>query len=150
MTCIECHWDNLLNDSAGALKLSGVPASYTPGERYPITVAIAHPQLIRSGFQLSARFENGDNAGTLRAADDRTQTITSDDGRVVYLQHTRSGSMATSKAQAEWSVDWTAPNGGAVMFHAAGNAANGDASPLGDFIYTASAVATSAAAATKN
>ena len=29
------------------------------------------------------------------------------------------------------------PRSGPVVFHAAGNAANGDASPLGDFVYTA-------------
>src|SRR5262249_13884214 len=38
----------------------------------------------------------------------------------------------------EWTFDWIAPNAdvGPVTFYAAGNAANGDDIPLGDYIYT--------------
>jgi hypothetical protein len=43
----------------------------------------------------------------------------------------------------DWTVEWEAPPaGGAVIFHAAANAANDDSSPLGDFIYTVEARAT--------
>ena len=44
------------------------------------------------------------------------------------------------RAPLDGRCEWTAPAGDApVIFHAAGNASNGDASPLGDFIYTATA-----------
>ena len=140
MTCHQCHWDNPLNDGAGRVGLSGVPDTYTPGERYPITVTIAHPDLVKSGFQMSARFEDGRNAGAFRGADERTEPIRDDGGRITYVQQTSTGSEPGAKGAARWEVEWTAPeSGGAVVFHLAGNAANGDLSPLGDYIYTTGA-----------
>ena len=140
MTCYQCHWDNPLNDLAGRISLSGVPEAYTPGERYLITVAIAHPELVKGGFQMAARFEDGRNAGAFRSPDELTASVPDEDGRVTYIQHTTAGSRKTTDRQAQWSVEWMAPaGGGAVVFHLAGNASNGDASPLGDFIYTTSA-----------
>jgi hypothetical protein len=43
-----------------------------------------------------------------------------------------------SAGAAKWTFEWTAPDDGAAIFHLTGNAANGDDSPLGDFIYAAS------------
>src|SRR5262245_35696008 len=100
MTCYQCHWDNPLNDPAGRISLSGIPETYTPGERYPITVAIAHPELVKGGFQMSARFEDGGNAGALRSPDELVQSVSSDDGRVTYVQHTTMGSRKTAERQA--------------------------------------------------
>jgi hypothetical protein len=140
MTCHQCHWNNDLNDPAGRISLAGLPERYTPGERYSITVEIAHPELVKAGFQMSARFEDGANAGEFRGADDRTEAIPDDGGTITYIQHTRMGSVAAARGQSRWEVAWTAPgSGGAVVFHLAGNAANGDLSPLNDFVYTASA-----------
>lgn len=140
MTCHQCHWDNPLNDTPGRISLSGVPDTYTPGERYLITVAIAHPELVKGGFQMSARFDDGTNAGGFRSADELTEPIPDDGGRITYIQHTSKGSVAAAQGESRWRVEWTAPaSGGAVVFHVAGNASNGDASPLGDFIYTTSA-----------
>lgn len=144
MTCYQCHWDNSLNDTAGQISLSGVPETYTPGERYPITVAIAHPELVKGGFQMSARFEDGRNAGALLSPDELTEAIPDDGGRITYIQHTSMGSRTAAKGQARWNMEWTAPQGGGpVVFHLAGNASNGDSSPLGDYIYTASATSRS-------
>ena len=138
MTCYQCHWDNPLNDSGGRLSLAGIPDTYIPGERYPITVAIAHPELVKGGFQMSARFEDGRNAGAFRSPDQLTAPVSDEDTHVTYIQHTTLGSRK-SQGESRWEIEWTAPaDGGAVVFHAAGNASNGDASPLGDFIYTTS------------
>jgi hypothetical protein len=139
MSCYQCHWDNPLNDPGGRLSLAGVPDTYIPGERYLITVAIAHPELVKGGFQMSARFEDGRNAGTLRNPDALTSTVTDEMAHVTYIQHTMQGARKV-QGEARWEVEWTAPaEGGAMVFHAAANASNGDASPLGDFIYTADA-----------
>ena len=139
MSCYQCHWDNPLNDPGGRLSL-GVPDTYIPGERYLITVAIAHPDLMRGGFQMSARFEDGRNAGTLRNTDPLTAAVSDDMTHVTYIQHTALGSRKV-QGESRWDVEWTAPPGaGQVIFHVAGNASNGDASPLGDFIYTTSAI----------
>ncbi|HEY3121320.1 MAG TPA: choice-of-anchor V domain-containing protein [Vicinamibacteria bacterium] len=139
-TCHKCHFDQPLDDPAGALRLHGVPRSYTPGRRYAITVDLARPGLKRGGFELSARFADGRQAGTLAVAGDRLQIVTSPDGAVQYAQHTARGSVASAPGALRWTVDWTAPPArDAVTFHAAGNASDDDASALGDFIYTAAA-----------
>jgi hypothetical protein len=140
MTCYQCHWDNPLNDPGGRLSLAGVPDTYTPGERYLITVAIAHPELVKGGFQMSARFEDGKNAGALRSPDPLTALISDEETRVTYIQHTVVGARKV-QGESRWDVEWTAPaSSGQVIFHVAGNASNGDASPLGDFVYTTSAI----------
>ena len=142
MSCHECHWNNEVNDPSGRLTLTGVPDTYTPGERYPITVALAHPELVRGGFQMAARFEDGTNAGTFVNTSPATETVPGEDNRVVYAQQTKTGSAPPVKGAARWEVEWTAPapgRAGAILFHVAANAANGDASPLSDFVYTATA-----------
>jgi hypothetical protein len=144
MTCHECHWDNPVNEPSGRLTLSGMPATYTPGARYAIIVDLARPGLVFGGFQLSARFGGGSsvgmNAGVLRPIDELAERVADEGGRINYVQHTKAGATAARPGAARWTLEWTAPAGDTpVIFHAAGNASNGDASPLGDFIYTATA-----------
>ena len=141
MTCHECHWDNRINEPCGRLALLGIPTIYTPGERYLITVDLTHPELVLGGFQLAARFDGessaGVNAGVLHSLSELTARVFDDAGQVTYVQHTEAGATAANSGAARWTVEWTAPTaGGAIIFHAAGNASNGDASVLGDFIYT--------------
>lgn len=143
MTCHQCHSNNPLNEPSGRLSLSGIPESYTPREPYLITVAVAHPQLVLAGFQLSARFETGENAGrnagAFRPVDDLTEAIPDDGGRITYIQHTARGASVPVPGTGRWTFEWTAPTvpTGPVSFHLAANAANGDASSRDDFIYTA-------------
>ena len=145
MTCHECHWDNPVNDPPGSLTVSGVPPTYTPGEAYTITVSVSHPLAKRTGFELSARFEEQDNragmAGRLRATDGRTRVV--GEQSVSYIVQTEDGSRPAPAQTSPWTFEWTAPtSAGTVVFHTAANAANGDASPLGDYVYTASATST--------
>lgn len=145
MTCHQCHSQHPLNDPSGRVSLSGVPATYTPGERYVITVAVAHPQLVRAGFQMSARFESGNdaghNAGMFRPSDDLTEAVPDDGGRITYIQHSSTGTNVPAPDTGRWTFEWIAPSSGAtpVVFHLAANAANGDGLPRGDFIHTATA-----------
>jgi hypothetical protein len=144
MTCQECHWENPINEPSGRLSLQGTPPTYTPGTRYTIIVDLARPGLVYGGFQLSARFESGPNsgmnAGILRPSDQLAEQLTDEAGRINYVQHTKAGATAAKPGNARWTVEWVAPEASApVVFHAAANAANGDASPLGDFVYTTSA-----------
>ena len=140
MTCHQCHWENPVNDPAGQLRLDGVPASYTPGERYLITVTLARPGIRRAGFQLAARqvgikTSAGANAGSLQAMDAAVQRV--EEKGVTYIQHTPEGAEVRTPGSASWKFTWTAPGQGPVVFHVAANAADGDDSPLGDYIYTA-------------
>jgi len=59
---------------------------------------------------------------------------------VEYIQHTKTGSAPLATGEGRWTILWTAPPAatGPIRFDAAANAANDDASPLGDFVYTAS------------
>jgi hypothetical protein len=144
MTCHQCHWDNKLNEPPGLFRLTGVPQTYTPGQRYLITVSLARPGLVRGGFQLSAREDLSKtnfsrDAGSLRVIDGLTERIRDDATQVTYLQHTKAGTEARTAGQAAWTFTWIAPDSGPVVFHVAANAANGDDSPLGDFIYTTEA-----------
>lgn len=65
-----------------------------------------------------------------------------------YVEHTSLGTFlgrsATETNPVIWEVDWIAPPKGAraVTFYSAGNAANGNGSSSGDYIYTASAIST--------
>jgi hypothetical protein len=142
MTCHECHWENPINDPPGSLTVSGVPSIYTPGEAYTITVSVAHVDSKRAGFQLSARADGAPagstTAGRLRPIDPMTEVV--EEKGIAYISQTEAGSRAVTSDRGAWTFEWTAPSStDRVVFHAAANAANGDASPLGDYIYTTTA-----------
>ncbi len=139
-TCRACHFQHPLNVPGGTLVLDGLPEGYAPGERYRLTVRLQREGMQRSGFELAVRFAEGPavgrQAGTLTAADTTRATITRADA-VQYVHHTVAGTALTDPNAAQWTLVWTAPDTSApVIFHAVGNAANGDASAFGDFIYT--------------
>lgn len=97
--------------------------------------------MLRAGFQLAARFgdgaASGTQAGDLTAADARSVVICDTLSRVRYIEHNLAGTALSGDA-GRWKLMWTAPGSarGVVVFNVAGNAANDDDSPLGDFIYT--------------
>lgn len=145
-TCIACHFDGELNAAGGGLALEGIPAVYRPGERYRITIALRRGEMERGGFQLAARFAEGAaagrQAGSFRAPDERVKVTEGTPGGVQYASQTRPGIQLTAAGRIEWVVEWTAPASapGPVVFHAAGNAANGDESQFGDLVYTATQI----------
>ena len=134
-TCQECHQGNELNVAPGGLKLTGLPKLYRTDRTYDLTVVLTRPGMRLGGFQLSVRSEGlRRQAGTLTPGDDRTTIPLAP---LEYLQHTRAGAGLTSQDTAQWRFTWRPPQGvGPVVFHIAANAANGDNSPLDDFIYT--------------
>jgi len=141
-TCLECHLEFPLNVPGGRLALLGAPGVFESGRTYTLTIRLESEDMVRAGFQIAARFENGEGAGQpagqLRALDDRTAVTVDSLTAVPYGHHTRLGTPAADPTLATWSMSWTAPLGGAdVVFHVAANSANGDDSPLGDLIYTA-------------
>jgi hypothetical protein len=138
-SCRACHFEAELNEPPGHLELIGIPASYTPGEAYPLTIALTRPGMALGGFELTARFEDGTQAGALEpgAGDvDRVGIAVKDDTRVLY-GHQRDAGSSVSGGTARWTLRWTAPTSGpAVLFHVAANAADGDGSAEGDYVYT--------------
>lgn len=136
--CQACHSGDKVNASPGSLTISA-PARYSPGKTYAVTVTLKRTGMAIGGFQLTARFaEDSAQAGTLAPADgqqDRVKVLT--DRGVQYAYHLRPGTQLTAPGVVRWTLRWTAPAArGAVLFHAAANAADGDDSQSGDFVFT--------------
>ena len=149
LACTQCH-AGTLNSGAGSVRIllqSG--AVYLPGVKQHIQVQVSDPAQVRWGFQLSARLDSSPQsgqAGAFTPTDGLTQVICEDFGPtpcatgVSFIEHTSAGTRNGQKLSATFDFDWTPPaaNAGTVTLYAAGNAANGNGSPAGDFIYTTS------------
>ena len=139
-SCHQCHFDGDLNAHGGNVEIKGVPDTFEAGKRYLMTVTLSHEGLKAGGFQLAARFADGDHkgrsAGELRSKDTRTRVAASGRGDARYVQHAKQGTAPATAGAATWELEWIAPeSGGRVAFHAAAVAADGDISPFGDFVY---------------
>jgi hypothetical protein len=147
-TCVSCHTSFPLNSGGGTFTIDGIPASYSPDQEVAVTITLTQTNRARFGFQATVVDEAGRMAGTLVITDPvRTQTVVgSVGGGRTYINHTLSGSSPSATNQGSWTFRWRAPaaNAGRVTFYAAGNAANGNGSTGGDFIYTAVLITTAA------
>jgi len=140
-TCHACHFDQPVNAEGGWLAVEGVPARYRPNDVYAITILLTRPGMGRGGFQLAARFIEGDGAGrqagTWRVPPAGMQIASAEDSLVQYLGHALDGTALTAPDTVRWELAWQAPpeGSGMVVFHLGANAANDDASEFGDYIY---------------
>lgn len=141
-SCHLCHLDNAVNAPGGKLEVSGVPAKYTAGETYHVTVSLSREGMRRGGFEIAARFASGKvrgkQAGAWQLTDRRMQLIPgAADTSLTFVQHNLLGSRVVSTGTNMWTIEWTAPSpaSGPVQFNVAANASNNDDSPLGDYIY---------------
>lgn len=135
--CQACHSGDKVNARLGSLRISA-PERYSAGETYTVAITLTRPGMAIGGFQLTARFEKGGaQAGTLAFADGQQDRVNVGTDRAVqYAYHSRHGSQLTATDVVRWTLRWTAPAGSRpVLFHAAANAANGDDSQEGDFVY---------------
>lgn len=138
--CVQCH-DTFeqANVGPGSVRLDGVPSVYTPGQQYNLTVVAQQSGRRHFGFQLTVIDIDGNRIGTLAAvsADARINPTTGAGDRQ-YIQHAEGGTQGQSTRV--WAVRWTAPSTdlGTARFYLAGNAANGNGTNQGDYIYTAS------------
>ncbi len=155
-TCIGCHYSfGVPNppNSGGSLAITGLPANYTPGETYTVTITLAHPTARRWGFEVTAigTDSTSNTAGNLAVIDSiRTIRRVSDATGFarVYISHyseegrpaSQDGTYPGQAISNSWTFNWTAPSSpqGAVSFYAIGNAANNQVSPEDDYIYTTS------------
>ena len=136
-----CHQGNPLNATGGSLTITGVPAEYSPGATYPITVTIDRTNMRQWGFELSARVATGGaQAGNLVVTNGNLTQVNSEAG-IQYITHTFNGSYPDDAGPKSWTFNWVAPATavGAIRFSCAGNAANRNGQFTGDFIYTTSA-----------
>lgn len=135
-TCVACHFDNGINSQDGEITLDGLPASFIPCQPYEFVVVVKHPRLRSGGFQLTVRDTDGEAAGALSATGKRVQSATDSKSGSSYAQHSKDGMKADAEGLISWLVRWKAPgNEKEIVINVAANAANDDASALGDYIY---------------
>ena len=156
--CTGCHYryDNIgsllpnLNLPGGGVEVVGLPAEYEAGASYPIRVRAWSDSTTnlpnrKWGFELTAvRADNGEGAGMFVVPYPDTLQLKAGGGSFasrLYVEHTDNGNRDGLVGPVEWAFTWIAPDppAGTVKLFVAGNAANGDLGPDGDFIYTNSA-----------
>lgn len=140
-TCHSCHFDYNINmHDRGGLNLKGFgkPSGYEAGKKYNLSLTIHSDHLEIGGFQMTARYEDGTQAGNFNLQSDRLMFTPNIDSKVRYLQHSGTGTTPTSDRAVTWSFQWIAPENGdqPVHLHIAANAGNDDDSAFGDWIYT--------------
>ncbi|CAN5365394.1 hypothetical protein BH23BAC3_BH23BAC3_31670 [soil metagenome] len=135
-TCHSCHFDNDLNMEGGSLTLQGVEEKYRAGKEYVITVTVESEHLEIGGFQMTARFEDGSQAGSFEWEGDRLMFTPAVSNDIKYLQHSADGTDPTGEREVRWTFTWLAPEDEReVIFNIAANAGNNDDSAFGDWIY---------------
>lgn len=137
--CSACHGSFEVNSGSGGVTIDA-PATFVPGETVTFTITVDNttPPMpsLKQGFSVSVEDDAAEaHAGTLVIVDDlHTQFAGGDEH---FVTHTAAGNLQTT-----WTVGWTAPEDApaSVTIYAAANAANGNFSPTGDYIYTTSEV----------
>ena len=134
--CTQCHAGNTLNTAGGSMMLT-IPETYEPNEVYTIVVNLSRTGQSRWGFEMTALDADGASAGSF-AADEAENTQLSAANSKQYIKQTPIGTAQGTTDEHSWEFQWTAPDAdiGPITFYAAGNAANGDFSAAGDYIYT--------------
>ncbi len=145
LDCAACHRGADVNDGRGRITVTA--SNYSPNVKQMIRVRVEHPDAMRWGFQLTARLQ-GDQArqagsftagGEIRVVCAPTGGAPCN-GNLEFATHNATSNSAGTREGRTWELEWTPPdtNAGPVVFHAAGNAANGNNANSGDFIYTTS------------
>ncbi len=135
--CTACHSTFPVNSGDGTLSLVGLPETYVPESTYTFQVTLQDPGQSRWGFELTVIDGAGNQAGVLEAVDGTVQISEGPGNQRDYAKQTSSGTF-NGQPSATWTLRWTAPPAGTgpVTFYVAGNAANGNFSTSGDYIYT--------------
>jgi uncharacterized protein (TIGR03437 family) len=160
-----CHVGTPLNGGAGSITVTFPNGmTYTPGATQHLKVTIADPAQRAWGFEFTARQASSTStvAGSFASTDNHTQVVCSHPDLFIftdlpfngsgsqscdsaspleYIEHSLSGYNATkgTTGSATYEFNWTPPasNVGNITIYVAGNAANGDLTPIGDHIYSA-------------
>ncbi|MBD3616360.1 MAG: hypothetical protein HUJ22_07285 [Gracilimonas sp.] len=137
-TCQSCHFDYDLNKGEGRFSVSGIPNKIQPGKAYKFEIIVEREDLGKAGFQLSSRVRDGRQAGVFEISENERLMFTEQvPDSLQYVQHSTSGTVPTETGKNRWVVKWHAPEfiEDSIYFNIAANAANGDQSEFGDWIY---------------
>ena len=150
-SCHACHFHEELNSAGGRVTIEGMPSSFEAGQRYTLSVTLRRAGMKRAGFQLATRFKDtGAQAGTLMPGPGEGERVrVESQSDVQYASQKKDGSSVGTEAT-QWTIEWTAPDrGGPVIVHVSANAADGNESADGDFVYTVAIESTLALPARK-
>jgi hypothetical protein len=148
--CTLCHFSPFgnLDTPGGGVTLLGVPASYTPGQTYPLVLYLRSDSTAafstrKWGFEMTAvRHDDGEGVGTFIHDPDTLQVVMGEGefASRAYLEHTDLGTRDGLAGPVRWAFSWQAPAAasGKIHFFCAANAADGTQDPGTDFIYTTS------------
>lgn len=137
--CTACHGSFGLNTGTGSVSISA-PETFSPGETVEITITVDNTtepsdgENVRQGFLVSVEdAAAAEHVGTLVVVDEANTRLSSDN----YITH-RNADGTDGTLQSSWTVAWVAPDDapGEVTIYVAGNAANFNGGPGGDYIYT--------------
>lgn len=129
-----CHTGNLINSDGGTVTMklmdgANEVSQWENGKVYTVNLTVNKPGAQVYGFEICAKKSGtSTNFGTFtKGTGSRVAINTSN-----YITHDNPSASGT------WNFTWTAPATGAdaVKFYIAANAANGDHTESGDFIYT--------------
>ncbi|MEO6654969.1 MAG: choice-of-anchor V domain-containing protein [Pyrinomonadaceae bacterium] len=142
--CTACHISFPVNSGAGSVQISGVPASYFPNQPIQVTVTTSEVGALAYGFQITAIDGTGVERGNVTLPVQNPPKMQIVDNLVggllrSYVEHTEDGLFTMGQfGSNSWTFTWTAPpqSAGEIVFYAAGNGADGNAVPSGDYIYT--------------
>ena len=136
-TCASgnCHNSYTLNSGSGEIHING-PSIYSPGEIYNFTLNINQANQDRWGFELCSLTDEMDQGGIINLTDNINTQISLTSG-LTYLKQTTNGTFDGQPNIAEWGFEWEAPmvGMGPITFYFSGNAANGNGTRTGDYIY---------------
>jgi len=141
--CTSCHTSFEVNSGGGSVVITGLPTNYLPNQMILVTVRVTHPNAVVYGFELTALDQVGREAGALMLTNAvQTQLVQGLVGSFIrtYVEHTVDGVTSSEFNTRAWTFMWKAPSRrvGRVSFYVAGNGADSDSSPNGDYIYTSS------------
>ncbi|HEX5001824.1 MAG TPA: choice-of-anchor V domain-containing protein [Bacteroidia bacterium] len=138
----SCHVGNPVNSANGSIEIVAPTMTnwqYTPGQVYPISVTVSQTGRSLFGLGFESLQSSGANGGALTISN-ATQTqlknaVIGGNLRTSVVHKLNGGASANTHT---FTFNWTAPAStvGNVTFYAAGNAANGNGSESGDYIYT--------------
>lgn len=137
-SCHTCHSDFELNPAGGALHVGWDESDVKPGNERSIRITLTHPDMLRAGFQLSARFADAPDSGKQagRFVPSPTVHAMSDQEGISYLSQSLQGSLLTKPGQVDWTATWVAPPGNRrVVFHVSAVGGDKDGSAYGDWVY---------------
>ena len=134
VNCTQCH---TAGSGTGATITTNIPSTgYVPGTTYTITATVAQTGINKFGFEITAeKNAGGTKTGTFFVTNStQTKLVNSN----TAITHKSTGTSGTNSKS--WSMNWQAPTSGtgAITFHGAYIAANGNGQNTGDTYHSAS------------